>query len=62
MTWEELKSDCLTCTKCDLCETRANVVFGDGVADAEVLFIGEGRARQRTSRACPLDGRSARCW
>ena len=42
MTWEELKSDCLTCTKCDLCETRANVVFGDGVADAEVLFIGEG--------------------
>ena len=58
MTWEELKSDCLTCTKCDLCETRANVVFGDGVADAEVLFIGEGPGQNEDEQGLPFVGRS----
>ena len=40
--FEELKNKCMTCTKCRLCETRTNVVFGVGIPDAEVMFIGEG--------------------
>ena len=58
MTWEELKSECLTCTKCGLCETRTNVVFGDGVADAEVLFIGEGPGQNEDEQGLPFVGRS----
>ena len=58
MTWEELKADCLTCQKCGLCETRTNVVFGDGVADAEVLFIGEGPGQNEDEQGLPFVGRS----
>ncbi len=58
MTWEELKADCLTCQKCDLCETRTNVVFGDGVANAEVLFIGEGPGQNEDEQGLPFVGRS----
>ena len=42
MDWETLRSSCLACTRCELCKTRTNVVFGQGVEDAEVLFVGEG--------------------
>ena len=42
MDWETLKSDCLSCRGCGLCETRTNVVFGQGSEHAEVLFVGEG--------------------
>ena len=41
-SWEELKNNCLSCTKCKLCETRTNVVFGVGNPNADILFIGEG--------------------
>ena len=58
MTWEELKADCLTCQKCGLCETRTNVVFGDGVSDAEVLFIGEGPGQNEDEQGLPFVGRS----
>ena len=42
MDWETLRSSCLACTRCELCKTRTNVVFGQGVEDAEVLFVGDG--------------------
>ena len=62
MDFETLKQECLSCRRCDLCETRTNVVFGQGVPDAEVLFVGEGPAPTRTSRACPLWAAAASCW
>ena len=31
MDWETLKADCLACSRCELCKTRTNVVFGQGV-------------------------------
>ena len=58
MTWEELKGQCLTCTGCGLCETRTNVVFGDGVSDAEVLFVGEGPGQNEDEQGLPFVGRS----
>ena len=39
MEWETLKAKCLACRSCGLCETRTNVVFGQGAEDAEVLFV-----------------------
>ena len=40
MDMDTLKAECLACTRCELCATRTNVVFGQGVPDAEVLFVG----------------------
>ena len=42
MDLETLQSQCLSCTRCPLHTTRTNVVFGQGVENAEVLFVGEG--------------------
>ena len=38
MDMDTLKAECLACTRCELCATRTNVVFGQGVPDAEVLL------------------------
>ena len=40
--WEELEKRCQDCRECSLCETRTNVVFGDGSRTAEIMFVGEG--------------------
>ncbi len=55
--WENLKQDCMTCTRCGLCETRTNLVFGVGVPDAEIVFIGEGPGEQEDLRGEPFVGR-----
>ena len=39
---DELKRSCLSCTRCGLCKTRTNVVFGVGPENTGVMFIGEG--------------------
>ena len=40
--WNGLKQASYGCTRCGLCETRQNVVFGFGREDADVMFVGEG--------------------
>ena len=44
--WESLQKDCMNCKQCALAETRTNLVFGVGVPDAEIVFIGEGPGEQ----------------
>lgn len=56
--WEELEAACRACRECSLCETRTNLVFGDGRHDAEVLFIGEGPGEQEDLQGKPFVGRS----
>ncbi|MDO4199605.1 MAG: uracil-DNA glycosylase [Clostridia bacterium] len=58
--WETLKNDCLKCTKCGLCETRTNVVFGYGNPLSEVMFIGEGPGEQEDLQGKPFVGRSGK--
>ncbi len=58
--WETLKHDCLKCTKCRLCETRTNVVFGYGNPLSEVMFIGEGPGEQEDLQGKPFVGRSGK--
>ncbi len=55
--WEELRSDCMACQRCGLGGTRTNLVFGVGVPDAEVVFIGEGPGEQEDLRGEPFVGR-----
>ncbi|MBW7571816.1 uracil-DNA glycosylase [Caproiciproducens faecalis] len=56
--WDELKSACLECRKCGLCNGRTNVVFGVGNEKAGVLFIGEGPGENEDLQGEPFVGRS----
>ena len=60
MDFETLKQECLACRRCGLCETRQNVVFGQGVADAEVMFIGEGPGENEDLQGEPFVGRGGK--
>ena len=55
--WESLQKDCMNCKQCALAETRTNLVFGVGVPDAEIVFIGEGPGEQEDLRGEPFVGR-----
>ncbi len=55
---EELKKVCLGCTKCRLCSTRTNVVFGVGNPNADVMFIGEGPGKNEDIQGEPFVGRA----
>ncbi|MBO4894454.1 MAG: uracil-DNA glycosylase [Clostridia bacterium] len=55
--YEQLKSECEKCEKCSLCKTRTNLVFGIGVTDAEVMFVGEGPGENEDLQGEPFVGR-----
>lgn len=54
--WEGLKKTCYSCTRCGLCETRHNVVFGIGNETADILFVGEGPGEQEDLQGEPFVG------
>ena len=56
MNWNGLKQTCLHCTRCGLCETRHNVVFGIGNERADILFVGEGPGEQEDLKGEPFVG------
>ena len=56
LSWDELQAVCRDCTKCGLCETRNNVVFGVGNPHADVLFVGEGPGEQEDLKGEPFVG------
>ncbi len=56
MEWNELKKVCSDCTRCGLCETRRNVVFGVGNPKADIMFIGEGPGEQEDIQGIPFVG------
>ena len=60
MTLDELKTHCLSCTECELCKTRTQVVFGVGNPAADILLIGEGPGENEDLQGQPFVGRSRR--
>ena len=56
MEWESLKQVCASCTRCGLCETRHNVVFGIGNESADIMFVGEGPGEQEDLKGEPFVG------
>ena len=54
--WEELESRCLSCSGCELCGTRRNVVFGVGRKNADIMFVGEGPGEQEDIKGEPFVG------
>ncbi len=51
-------SEVQVCRKCDLCKTRTTVVFGEGSASAELVFVGEGPGAEEDRQGRPFVGRA----
>ena len=56
MDWNTLESVCKDCTRCGLCETRHNVVFGVGNPQTDIMFVGEGPGEQEDLQGLPFVG------
>lgn len=56
LNWDNLQRACANCTRCGLCETRTNVVFGKGSRDARIMFVGEGPGEQEDLQGKPFVG------
>ena len=52
----EVYHEASECTKCPLSETRTNVVFGAGNADAGLMFVGEAPAPRRIAKGSRSSG------
>ena len=59
-TWEELEKSIENCSKCKLCSTRQNIVFGVGNKDANIMFIGEGPGSDEDKQGEPFVGRAGK--
>lgn len=55
---EGLAAEVARCERCDLCKTRNHTVFGEGAADAEVMFIGEAPGANEDRQGRPFCGRA----
>lgn len=60
MTLLELEQKCQGCEKCELCKSRTNLVFGVGMEDAEIMFVGEGPGEQEDLQGEPFVGKSGK--
>ncbi|MHC4986204.1 MAG: uracil-DNA glycosylase, partial [Planctomycetota bacterium] len=47
-----------TCTKCGLCKSRTNTVFGEGDPGAALVFVGEGPGADEDASGRPFVGRA----
>ena len=48
------------CTLCPLSQTRTNLVFGAGNADADLMFVGEAPGQQEDLQGLPFVGRAGK--
>ena len=56
--WEALEAKCRECSKCPLCETRTNCVFGTGNRNADLMFVGEAPGEQEDRTGIPFVGKA----
>lgn len=58
---EDLKTKCLQCNKCELGQTRINVVFADGKPNsAQAILIGEAPGENEDKTGIPFVGRAGK--
>jgi len=55
---EAVRAELGDCTRCGLSEGRTNIVFGDGNAQADLMFVGEGPGATEDRRGLPFVGRA----
>lgn len=56
--WETLRAEVAACTKCALCESRTQTVFGVGDRAARWLIVGEAPGAEEDRRGEPFVGRA----
>lgn len=54
----EVYREASVCMRCPLSETRTNVVFGAGSADADLMFVGEAPGAEEDRQGLPFVGRA----
>lgn len=54
----KIKEKCLACRKCPLCETRTNIVFGDGIPNHKLVLIGEAPGYWEDQKGKPFVGKA----
>ncbi len=62
VTLETLRSAAADCTACDLYRTGTQTVFGEGIAQADVMFIGEQPGDQEDRAGQPFVGPAGRVF
>lgn len=58
LTLEDIRSEMGDCTRCKLCDSRTQIVFGVGPVDAELMFIGEAPGEEEDKQGEPFVGRA----
>ncbi len=56
MEMDEIRSECMSCNRCKLAESRTHLVFGTGNPQAEVMLVGEGPGEQEDLQGIPFVG------
>lgn len=56
MTLKELEIEARQCSKCALCPTRTNLVFGDGDENSDLVFVGEAPGANEDRQGKPFVG------
>jgi uracil-DNA glycosylase len=56
--WPELRARVAACTRCSLCQTRTQTVFGVGNQQAEWLIVGEAPGAEEDRQGEPFVGRA----
>ena len=62
MTLTELRQKCEACKKCELGNTRTNLVFGTGNENAKLMFVGEAPGEQEDLSGTPFVGRAGKLF
>lgn len=60
MSLEDIKRNCEQCARCELCNTRTNIVFGCGNEKARIMFVGEAPGEEEDRRGIPFVGRAGK--
>ena len=55
---EIIKNKCLNCQKCNLCKTRTNIVFSDGIPNSKLMLIGEAPGYWEDQKGLPFVGKA----
>jgi uracil-DNA glycosylase len=57
-SWTDLQAEVASCTKCALCETRTQTVFGTGNKTADWMIIGEAPGQHEDEQGKPFVGKA----
>ncbi len=58
--WSELSTLVSSCTKCELCKTRTNTVFGAGSDVADLMVVAEAPGAEENAQGIPFMGRAGK--